>query len=200
MYAYAWSGRCVQSKGWGKLLSVEADRFVSSDLQRGGGETVRIRAGVIADYEAVERLHLRCSKSSLYARYNGSRDRLTAAQWGYFCDADRGVTMVAVPDEDPGRVVAFGNLMRTPSEGVAELALLVEDSWQGKGVATRLADQLLTAAHRLGFREVETWSIALNPPARAVLQRLGAELTRKDGEDHGRLMLPAAGIEEGATR
>ena len=57
--------------------------------------------------------------------------------------ADRLETLVAVVGFAPrGTVVAVGNVAPSERPDVTELALLVEDDWQGPGLGTAMARHL----------------------------------------------------------
>ncbi|TXS41772.1 GNAT family N-acetyltransferase [Streptomyces sp. OR43] len=82
-------------------------------------------------------MHRRCSPQTLWSRYHRAmadpRTYLPAllSRPGSVHLAARGAT---------GRIVAMGHLM--PDHTSAEAALLVEDSWQGRGLGTRLLHHL----------------------------------------------------------
>ncbi|MFE0450122.1 GNAT family N-acetyltransferase [Streptomyces sp. NPDC058914] len=82
-------------------------------------------------------MHRRCSPQTLWSRYHramgDSRTYLPTLL------ARPGSVHLAAQDTT-GRIVAVGHLM--PDHPAVEAALLVEDSWQGRGLGTRLLHQL----------------------------------------------------------
>jgi GNAT superfamily N-acetyltransferase len=103
------------------------------------GEPV-VRLATFDDTAALTRMHQRCSSDALRRRYGTaptqpddrfSRRRLLAG----------GGSLVAVSGRDVVGLASLG----TSEAGVVEVALLVEDGWQRRGIGTRL----LVAAARL---------------------------------------------------
>lgn len=115
----------------------------------GTGE-VLLRAARPADVADLVRLHERCSGATLRDRYGGSDAVPTQALLHRLVLTD--VALIAVAD---GAVVALGNLETADADDAeAEVFVLVEDRWQGRGVGTALLRQLVGAARSLGYDEV----------------------------------------------
>jgi RimJ/RimL family protein N-acetyltransferase len=89
------------------------------------------------------------------------------------CDRSRGYSLVAGHD---GQVVAMANLLFTPDPGIAEMAFLVEDRWQGQGLGKAMARMLVAAARDLGYAEVRATMLSDNARMRRLLVSLGATL------------------------
>ncbi|MBP2703525.1 GNAT family N-acetyltransferase [Microbispora sp. RL4-1S] len=158
------------------------------------GAEVELRPLTSAFREAVRDLYERCSPESRRFRYFTSQPHLPPAAFDRMCDRGRGQALVACHD---GQVVALATLVYC-DPGAAELALLVEDSWQGRGLGGRLARQLVAAARDEGFAEVRASLLADNARMRRLLLRLGATITRTD--DPGVLDARiAAGVATGGT-
>jgi AcrR family transcriptional regulator/GNAT superfamily N-acetyltransferase len=127
-----------------------------------GGGTVWIRLGRPEDSEAVAAMHERCSEQTLYRRY------LTAVgQWRditlrRLAGGHRGATLVAMSEE--GAIVGLGHVFPDApvDSGVAEIAVIVEDSYQSRGIGTRLVRHMLQLAEQLGFEEVVGTVLAQN--------------------------------------
>ena len=90
------------------------------------------------------------------------------------CDRTRGQSIVAGYD---GQVVGLANLMFTSDPGIAEMAFLIEDRWQGRGLGTALAGMLVRQARDLGFAEVRATLLSDNVRMRRLLVSLGATLS-----------------------
>jgi AcrR family transcriptional regulator/GNAT superfamily N-acetyltransferase len=126
------------------------------------GGTVWIRLARPEDSDAVAAMHERCSEKTLYHRY------LTAVgQWRditlrQLTGGHRGATLVAMSEE--GAIVGLGHVFPdSPTDGhVAEIAVLVEDAYQGRGIGTRLVRHMLDLAEQLGFGEVVGTVLAQN--------------------------------------
>ncbi|WP_146057454.1 GNAT family N-acetyltransferase, partial [Streptomyces sp. SM12] len=97
------------------------------------------------DLEAARALHRRCSAETLVRRYHGPPG-----------DADRYLSHLLGPHHGrslaawsaDGELVALGHLLWDGDD--AEVALLVEDGWQRRGVGAALLRELLALAVRSG--------------------------------------------------
>ncbi|MER5423549.1 GNAT family N-acetyltransferase [Streptosporangium roseum] len=123
--------------------------------------------------EAVRDLHDRCSPEARRFRYFTSMPMLPPRVFDRLCDRTRGHSLVAGHD---GQVVALANLMFTPDPGIAEMAFLVEDRWQGRGLGAALARMIVGEARDLGFAEVKATLLSDNVRMRRLLVSLGATL------------------------
>ncbi|MFG6198872.1 GNAT family N-acetyltransferase [Nonomuraea sp. JJY05] len=150
------------------------------------GVEVTVRPLTSIYREAVRDLHDRCSPESRRFRYFTSMPALPARTFDRLCDRSRGFSLVAGHD---GQVVAMANLMFTPDPGIAEMAFLVEDRWQGLGLGTAMARMLVRSARDLGYAEVKATLLSDNARMRRLLLSLGATLgyTEDPGVMEGRL-------------
>ncbi|RVX42256.1 RimJ/RimL family protein N-acetyltransferase [Nonomuraea polychroma] len=142
-------------------------------VKLGDGAEVTVRPLTSIYREAVRDLHDRCSPESRRFRYFTSMPALPARMFDRLCDKSRGYSLVAGHD---GQVVAMANLMFTPDPGIAEMAFLVEDRWQGLGLGTAMARMLVRAARDLGYAEVRATMLSDNARMRRLLISLGATL------------------------
>ena len=142
-----------------------------------GGPEVEVRTLTAIYREAVRDLHERCSPDTRRLRYFTAMPSLPPRLFDRMCDRDRGHSLVAGHD---GQVVALASLMFTPDPGSAELAFLVQDEWQGRGLGGELAVMLLREARDLGFAEVRASLYADNVRMRRLLLSLGATLGYTD--------------------
>jgi RimJ/RimL family protein N-acetyltransferase len=155
-----------------------------------GDGTVWIRLGRPEDADAVAAMHERCSERTLYRRY------LTgAAEWRdvtlrRLTGGHRGATLVAMSED--GSIVGLGNVFPDePGDGrSAELAVIVEDQYQGRGIGTALVRRMLELTQRLGFEGVVGTLLAENDEMLSVLGATGLEWTRE--VDKGVLTMRAA--------
>ena len=139
---------------------------------RDGGEVV-LRGARPQDAEAVAAMHLRCSMETTYGRYFTQVPRVSRRWQEALLSTD--LALVAVRGRD---VVALGNLSSGPGGG-GELALLVEDAQQGRGLGTALAAQLAATARLLGHRSVRLELLPVAPAAHRLVGRLGPVAIRR---------------------
>ncbi|MEU8361737.1 GNAT family N-acetyltransferase [Nonomuraea sp. NPDC048882] len=137
------------------------------------GAEVTVRPLTSIYREAVRDLHDRCSPESRRFRYFTAMPALPPRAFDKLCDRSKGYSLVAGHD---GQVVGMANLMFTPDPGIAEMAFLVEDRWQGRGLGTAMARMLVRAARDLGYAEVRATMLSDNARMRRLLVALGAGL------------------------
>ncbi|MFG1946671.1 GNAT family N-acetyltransferase [Nonomuraea sp. NPDC048826] len=170
-------------------------RLAQPPAEQGGGERalklpdgaeVVIKTLTPVYREAVRDLHDRCSPESRRFRYFTALPTLPPRMFERLCDRRRGHSIIAGND---GQVVALANLVFTADPGIAEMAFLVEDRWQGRGLGAILARTLVRQARDLGYAEVRTSMLADNVRMRRLLLSLGATLCYTDdpGVVEGRL-------------
>ncbi|MCO5999375.1 GNAT family N-acetyltransferase [Actinoallomurus rhizosphaericola] len=147
-------------------------------LVLGDGTEITVRPLTPLDAEAVRDLHARCSLESRRRRYFSARSDIPERLLRVFCDRAHGLTMAAEgPD---GSILALAHLMYTLDPGVGELAFLVEDGWQGRGIGAALARHLVAVAHEQGLAEVRATMLADNTRVRALLGGLGGRFRASD--------------------
>lgn len=119
---------------------------------------VVFRAIAPADAPALERLFYRLSPTSVYLRFFAPLARPTQAMLMRLSNVDYTdrLALVAVIDGEIVGVARYDRLAAIAPAGLnvdpaeAEAAVLVEDRWQGKGIATRLLWRLSAAAAARG--------------------------------------------------
>ncbi len=132
------------------------------------GRTLRLRPPSAADAGAVLDLFRRLSGRSLHLRFHGM-PALTPALVEPFLEpdgVDRGALLATARDSGSERVVAIASWARLRDPETAEVAFAVEDSMQGKGVGTRLLEQLALLA---GSSGIETFVAEVLPDNREML-------------------------------
>ncbi|MEV1114571.1 GNAT family N-acetyltransferase [Actinosynnema sp. NPDC049800] len=188
-------GAAAIKRGWAPFTQVELARGQAlidllsaagaatpqpTALLTDDGMALVLRPGRAGDEEAVAELHSRCSMGTLFQRYHSGM-RTVPRRWLHrLLSPPRGSTVVA---QCADRVVAMGQLIPMPTPASAEVSLLVEDGWQGRGVGTALLGSLAGAARAAGHRELVGWCL----PAETGLVRTAARaglptsVRREDG-------------------
>lgn len=129
--------------------SVGATAVVTAD-----GAGIVLRDSRPSDTDAVAAMHDRCSRATLFSRYHAGTRSMPRRLLHRLLTPPRGRTVVAVMGH---QVIAVGQLIGTNDPRVAEMSLLVEDDWQGKGVGRALLTHLVRAARGAGHGEVFGW-------------------------------------------
>jgi succinyl-CoA synthetase alpha subunit/RimJ/RimL family protein N-acetyltransferase len=113
------------------------------------GSTVHVRPVRPADKRAMREFLEGISPQSIGFRFFGAPDLNWATEWSLDVDyADR-LALVAESGVPP-RIVAHAAYVREDAER-AEIAFLVADAWQGKGISTVLLAHLAAAAEQHGI-------------------------------------------------
>jgi GNAT superfamily N-acetyltransferase len=163
----------------GAMLRQHADH--TTLLLPDGAELV-IRPATADDVEGVLRMHARSSAGTRRLRYPGGAQVPADARLRRLLEPVGGSTLLAVhldPVSGEEHVVAMANLL---AEGdLGEVALLVEDDWQCRGLGTALLRRLVSWARRNDFAAVVAHTTAENVAMLRTLHRLGAGPADRDG-------------------
>ena len=151
------------------------------------GAMIVLRQGQPGDADAVSALHGRCSPETLFQRYQRGT-RMMPRRWLHrLLMPPRGLSLLAVCGAD---VIGLGQLIPGATGEIAEISLLVEDSWQGRGVGTALMARLAVLAAAGGHRKL----MAVSLPGRDGIFRtaLRAGLAPEQPEEEGllRIVIP----------
>jgi len=135
------------------------------------GDDITVGRADTADLEAAKAMHERCSQQTLTMRYHGPVH-----------DADRYLSHLLSPRfgrtlavrTASGRVVGLGHLLWDGDE--TEVALLVEDDWQGRGIGGELLRRLVRMAVETGGESVYAVTRSGNTAMVAAMRSLGVPL------------------------
>ena len=145
------------------------------------GTTMRLRPPLRDDEERVIAFLEQLSDQSRYFRFHGYAKpgpRLV----GPMLDPDwveRGALAGTVADAGGERIVALGSYVRLRDPARAEVAFAVADELQGKGVGTRLLEQLADEAGRVGIESFLAEVMGENRAMLGVLESAGFEVQRE---------------------
>lgn len=140
------------------------------------GTRVVVRPVGRRDADAVRDLHGRCSADSRRMRYFSLKPAPPRRAFERFCDPAHGLTLVAEgPD---GSLLALAHLIHVLDPGVAEMAFLVEDAWQGRGLGRALAELLVALGRDRGLVELRALALSENTRMRRLLTSLGGRTRR----------------------
>lgn len=149
-----------------------------------GGSRILLRPAGPGDTEAARALHGRCSPRTLSQRYQGPAE-----------EADRYLPHLLSPRHGysvaagcpAGTLVALGHLLRDGDE--TEVALLVEDTWQRRGIGAALLRTLIGLAEQTRCETVYAVTRASNTGMIATMRGTGMPLEHDVQE--GMLVLTA---------
>jgi GNAT superfamily N-acetyltransferase len=139
------------------------------------GARLRVRPIVPADRQPLADAFDRLSDRSRRQRFLGPKPRLSARELDYLTDVDHvsHEALVAI-DETSGQIVGIGRYAAgTPGGVAADMALVVVDDWQRRGIGHGLAVRLVERARANGIARLTGTAFADNFHVRAILDRLG---------------------------
>lgn len=157
---------------------VELDARLGPRVPRGhdvltlpAGDDITVRRADTGDVEAAKAMHTRCSTRTLGLRYHGPVG-----------DVDRYLNHLLSPrygrtlavQTPSGRIVGLGHLLWDGDE--TEVALLVEDEWQRRGIGGELLGRLVSMAREAGCESVYAVTQASNTGMVAAMRGLGLPL------------------------
>lgn len=148
------------------------------------GTAIEFRPILPADRERLERMFYRLSPKTLYRRFFTAVSRPIPAHLDRLVNVDYHdrLAIVAVVDDE---IVAVARYDRLEAPGEAEVAVVVEDAWQHRGIATRLLWRLSAAARERGIEVFIAGVLGENRPMMGLLQVLSDELeTRMEGGEY----------------
>src|SRR5262245_41623809 len=155
-------------------------RAVDVILRDGG--TLRLRPPTAADADGLVDFFAALSEESLHLRFHGTR-RADRHLVDPFLDPDwleEGALVGTLADEADGeRIVALGSYVRLRDPATAEVAFAVADEEQGRGIGTRLLEQLAVGAREAGINGFVAEVMAANRTALSVFSAAGFEVTRE---------------------
>lgn len=143
------------------------------------GDAVTMRAIRPDDTVRLREFHARLSPDTIVMRYFRAAPVLHEREaWRLtHLDYDNRMALVATTGAgDEERIVGVVRYERV-SASEAELAFVVEDQWQGRGISTKLLARLLDYARERGFERMMAITLAGNMRMRAVLVHAGSPYT-----------------------
>jgi GNAT superfamily N-acetyltransferase len=113
------------------------------------GDSIELRPICSQDKVALQSFHARLSEDTRFFRYQYHKGELTEKDLNNFCDIDYDNTLALVAEKGlNGRkeIVGVGRFYRLDNPEVAEVAFVVQDSEQRKGIGTQLLKHLALLA------------------------------------------------------
>ncbi len=150
------------------------------------GTRLRIRPVLPEDEDRLVTLYGRLSPETAYQRFFGLMKRLPPTWAHHFAHVDYRSRMALVAERSlEWRPELIGVARYEPSEeaDTAEVALVVQDYWQGKGLGSILLKEILRAAEANGIHRFRAYVLADNVRMLRLLAA-HADITRQETQ-HG---------------
>ena len=125
------------------------------------------------------------SDESVHRRFLSPKRSFSRAELRYLTEVD-GRDHVALVAEYPGepvrRLIAVGRFVRlAQNTDAAEVAIVVADDWQRRGVGSLFAERLAAEARRLGVKRFTATMASDNVAAHRLMDRLTEHLDEHSG-------------------
>jgi RimJ/RimL family protein N-acetyltransferase len=166
------------------MARAAAAKKAATPVRRDGRqhESVKLRDGArlllrpleIADLSQAQEFFDQLSEETRYMRMMRAVPRLTPELVLQFVTprSPRSLILVAtVPEGEAQRIVGGARVEPTEDPKLGELAALVVDAWQGRGVGTALLRSLAQRSRQLGYDEIEGHLLAVNAKLLHILRR-----------------------------
>ncbi len=146
------------------------------------GSTLHLRPIRRDDEDRLLALFYRLSRHTVYLRFHGVITQMSREQVSRFCTVDYDNTFALVAtlgEETEEKIIAVGRYYRLPKRHAAEVAFVVEDAHQGKGIGSHLLEHLAAIAREKGIRIFEAEVLAENQKMMTVLKDMGFRMDRE---------------------
>jgi RimJ/RimL family protein N-acetyltransferase len=135
----------------------------------------------------------RASAQSRYRRFFGAKRDFSEKEVAFFLNIDftNHVALVAVAEESGRAVIVAGGRYVVGPPGIAEVAFVVIDEYQGQGIGAALLRHLALLAHSAGLKEFTAEVLPNNIPMLKVFEKSGfkCRTERESGAMHVALQL-----------
>ena len=143
------------------------------------GSKVLLRPIKPSDATMKQDLFYSLSKESVIKRYLGSLKMMPLKRiWPYVVvDYNNEMVIVGIVREGEGEsIIAIGSYSRVPNTDLAEVALVVRDDWQNKGLGTILFNYLCEIAKTRGLAGFTAWVMADNSRMMHIFKKSGYQM------------------------
>lgn len=155
----------------------EYPRHWEADVVLSDGGTVHLRPIVPSDADQLVAFHGNLSDRTRYFRYFGPYPRMPQRDIDRFSRVDHRsrVALIALLGDD---IVAVGRFDRLEDQELAEVAFVVADGHQGRGLGSILLEHLAAAARESGLRSFVAEVLAENSQMVRVFRDAGYQVKR----------------------
>lgn len=150
----------------------------AADVVLADGGAAHVRPIRPDDVPLLRAFHGRLSSESIYLRFFSPRPKLSEKELRHFAtvDHDARVALVVLLGGD---LIAVGRYDRAPRSDAAEVAFVVADAQQGRGIATLLLERLASAAQERGITRFTADVLPQNRAMLHVFHDAGFEATSR---------------------
>ena len=150
----------------------ECTATIAGDVQ------VRVRPVRISDEEKLQELFYRLSDESTYSRFMQYKKAHPHEEIQQLVDLDyeRNMALVVTADDETEQIIAMARYDLEPATNLADIAFVVLDAWQGKGIGTLLMKRMAEIGEKRGVGGFTADVLASNRAMLGVFQRSGLRM------------------------
>ncbi|MEZ2143986.1 GNAT family N-acetyltransferase [Bradyrhizobium sp. DN5] len=155
------------------------------------GTPVQIRALRASDEADMLAAIERTGPSSLQSRFFVMKRHFSEKERAFFMNVDfsNHVALAALVEEQGRLTIIGGGRYVVTDPGRAEMAFVVVDAWQSRGIGSLLLRHLIDIARAHGMQELTAEVLSDNAPMRSVFAKSGFKPARSDDPRTVRLTL-----------
>jgi acyl-CoA hydrolase/GNAT superfamily N-acetyltransferase len=164
---------------------VVGPKELSTTMLLSDGTQIGFRPIHPTDEHRMRSLFYELSQQTIYYRFMSDLKRLPRKQIQDFVYIDHRndiAVLGTVPEADGEHIVAIGRYFLDPTTNLAEVAFVVIDDWQGRGIGTFLFNHLMKIARRNGIRGFTAEVLSQNRAMQAVFDRSNCKTRSKLAE------------------
>ncbi len=168
-----------------ETVSPETRRRLRADRVFKGGLKAHIRAIKPTDESMLRDLFYNLSESSVYFRYFSPRRSMPHSNLQKYCNLkeDEGISLVvAIGPRENRKIVAEGRFMIEPNSEYPDVAFMVDEDYQRRGIAGALVNYLIGIAEERGFKGFRADVLFSNKPMLKVFENLPYVLHKSIGD------------------
>lgn len=161
-------------------MMTDAAHYSAFETLPDGGR-IEIRPQRPQDRDGIRAALARTSQESFYLRFFTVKREFSEKEARYFLDSDfdKNVALVAIADESGRPTIVGGCRYIVMQPGVAEIAFLVIDAYQRRGIGSTLMRHIAALAHKAGLKELVAEVLVHNVPMLKVFERSGLLMSKK---------------------
>ena len=182
----AWRADCCRGDiGMSQIASFSAQGVLKDRTQ------VEIRALRPNDEADMLAAIERTEPNTLQSRFFAMKRHFSEKERAFFMDVDfsNHVALAAWVEEQDRRIIVGGGRYVVTDPGEAEMAFVVVDAWQGRGIGSLLLRYLIDIAREQGLRELTAEVLSDNASMRRVFAKSDFRPARSDDPRTVRLTL-----------
>ena len=156
------------------------------------GSRILLRAIHPEDAEACLHFIHQISRQTRFLRFGLSKEAAGIDSARYFCNVDyaSAFAMVAEAVHDRKEIVAIAKYYKLPGKNSAEVFILVDEVFQGKGLGIVLLENLAKVARSQGISSFESDVVTENEHVRSLITSFGFHVTKVLEKNVSHVVLP----------